>query len=804
MKLQKECKMAQGKGRLIALLVGLMGVLHALAADEVWVSDARGNDATGAGTYESPYKTIQKGVDEVDAGGTVKIQAGTYGSGEEHFGVNHTNRVVIGKSITLEGVDGKDVTHIAGYLDPNTTHGNGPAAIRCVAITNTAAANTVIKNLTLCNGGADSSNDLKGYGGAIASYSDARSTVCVVECVISNCVAVMGGGPNGMTVVRCLITDCRTTGFSVAARNSALLNCLLTKNRCLGGNGSRPVLADGIYAINCTVTRNLSTLTYGLGRQCRAYNCVIFDTDGDREIVTDINNQNITETNNCYTTATDAHLLFSPVSGDFRLTAGTAAVGGGATSYLSASWLKSKSIKLPAGVAANVDFAGNTIDLENATCDAGCLQGAATPAGGRIELHFTYGWVVDGYVNEFASSKYLYYTPDTWPVSVTARPLVANVTNYLFSETRAGYFGHSKNRRYYPLPDGSHVFTPPPSTNDTLRLVPTMANLVVYASPDADPATADGSLEHPFATLQDAVVCVTNSSATFPLILALPGVYDKGGEEIGGVFTRLVLPSTAHFTIRSTDGPERTVIKGGVDESNTGNYAGCGPDAVRCIYIARGASTVTSSAVQGFTITDGRTHCDNYKSDTDPYRGGGILTSAQNELVSQLLDCIITNCAAVRCGAAMNATLFRCRLYDCHGYGGVTRSTRLFSCYVDPSCTLGSAPADASANSVLGTSSMTFFTTVPESTATQAGSLYSSLFASSYPGNVITWGSVTTNSAALSSVKGCAYVHNANFADPANNDWRLRAAGADGVPAAGEGRFRLHDLGCECCVLLSG
>ncbi len=354
MKLQKECKMATGKGRLIVLLVGLMGVLHVMAAAEVWVSDARGNDATGAGTYESPYKTIQKGVDEVDVGGTVKIQAGTYGSGEEHFWTNadgtgaHTNRVVIGKSITLEGVDGKDVTHIAGYLDPNTTHGNGPAAIRCVAITNEAAANTVIKNLTLCNGGADSSNDLKGYGGAIAHFSGDRSTVCVVDCVISNCVAVMGGGPNGMTVVRCLIADCRTTGFGVAARNSNLLNCLLVKNRCLGGNGARPVLADGIYAINCTVTRNLSTLTYGLGRNCRAYNCVVFDTDGDREIVTNINNQNITETNNCYTTATDAHLLFSPMSGDFRLTAGTAAVGGGATSYLSASWLKSKSIKLPA------------------------------------------------------------------------------------------------------------------------------------------------------------------------------------------------------------------------------------------------------------------------------------------------------------------------------------------------------------------------------------------------------------------------------------------------------------------------
>ncbi len=456
------------------------------------------------------------------------------------------------------------------------------------------------------------------------------------------------------------------------------------------------------------MTRNLSTLTYGLGRQCRAYNCVIFDTDGDREIVTDINNQNITETNNCYTTATDAHLLFSPMSGDFRLTAGTAAVGGGATSYLSASWLTSNriNIKLPAGVAANVDFAGNTIDLENATCDAGCFQGAVTPGGGRINFNLSYGWVVDGYVNEFASNKYLYYTPESWPISVTARPLVANVTNYVFSEITASStssFAFWKCRRFFPLMDGSHVLTPPPDTADTLWLAPRVADRVVYASPAADAATADGSREHPFATLQDAVVCVTNSSATFPLILALPGVYDKGGEEIGGVFTRLVLPSTAHFTIRSTDGPERTVIKGNADESNTGYYAGCGPAAVRCIHISRGSSTVTPSAVQGFTIADGHTYCDDYKTDDLRYCGGGIYVSAMNSRMAQVLDCIITNCAAVRCGVSMNATLSRCRLYDCHGYGGGTRYTCLVSCYVDPSCTLGSAPDDAVMNSVIGT-----------------------------------------------------------------------------------------------------
>ena len=76
-----------GKGLFVcAALFAVGAILPLAAANEVWVSDSRGNDATGNGNYNSPYKTIQKGVDEVDAGGTVKILRGTYGEGEEHFG----------------------------------------------------------------------------------------------------------------------------------------------------------------------------------------------------------------------------------------------------------------------------------------------------------------------------------------------------------------------------------------------------------------------------------------------------------------------------------------------------------------------------------------------------------------------------------------------------------------------------------------------------------------------------------------------------------------------------------------------
>ena len=101
-----KAKNAGGWGKLcLVLFMGFIGLQQAMAAAEVWVSDERGNDATGAGTFESPYKTIQTGVDEVDANGTVKILRGVYGIGEEHWDGTHTTRVILsGKRVTLVGI----------------------------------------------------------------------------------------------------------------------------------------------------------------------------------------------------------------------------------------------------------------------------------------------------------------------------------------------------------------------------------------------------------------------------------------------------------------------------------------------------------------------------------------------------------------------------------------------------------------------------------------------------------------------------------------------------------------------------
>ena len=754
-----------------------------LVAADVYVSAERGNDATGNGSYEQPYKTIQKGVDEANAGDTVKILRGTYDTGEYYDGT-HTNRVVIGKSITLEGVEGKDVTHIAGRFDPNIANGNGPAAIRCIAITNTAAANTVIKNLTLCNGAADNVNALRGYGGGIRGASDARSTVCLVDCVISNCVAVMGGGLNGVTAVRCEFTDCRTTGFGIAARYGSLLNCLIHKNRCLGGNGARPALADYTYAINCTVALGYTGNSQGIGRSAYAYNCVFFG-NGAGDIVTTINKQNIAETNHCYGTATDAHLLFSPATDDYRLTAGTKAVGGGSTTFLTASWLAGKNISLPAGVDSNIDFAGNEIDTSKATCDAGCIQGSAQPAGGRI-LFATAGWIVNGAKNEQASN-YAYYTPETWPVTVMARHSGATAEKP-FSHGFLDDWRQKSGAYRWPTMDGVLPLVPPPTVGEQMKVTPKFADAVVWVDDDGDDATADGTEAHPFPVLQDAITFATNTYASSQNILVLvkPGTYDRGETLFSGgplttgssdgtfCKTRLVIPAWSGFVVRSTDGAAVTTIKGAAD--NTGpypnNYVGCGPNSVRCVAFY---GTDTRQALQGFTLADGHSACGQYDKDIMSDRGGAAF-GGNNGDYNALVDCVITNCTSVR------ATLYgvwgiRCKLYDCKGYGGVMRYVILSGCYVDSSCQIGTGGPGASANRVLGNDTSTYICTVPDASLWPSCRYYNTLFGKVSAGSSdALYGSVTTNAlTSAMAAMGIVQVVEPGWVDPANGDWRLYA-----------------------------
>src|SRR5215471_94991 len=122
-------------------------------------------------------------------------------------------------------------------------------------------------------------------------------------------------------------------------------------------------------------------------------------------------------------------------------------------------------------------------------------------------------------------------------------------------------------------------------------------------------------------------------AASGDLVLVTNGVYETGSRIISGV-SRVAVDSEV-ITIQSVNGPVVTVIKGFLGTTNTA-------DAIRCVYLARGARLF------GFTLTNGAV---GYGA------GGGIYCQSASSVVS---NCVITGNASVAGGGANSGTFLNC------------------------------------------------------------------------------------------------------------------------------------------------
>ena len=107
------------------------------------------------------------------------------------------------------------------------------------------------------------------------------------------------------------------------------------------------------------------------------------------------------------------------------------------------------------------------------------------------------------------------------------------------------------------------------------------------------------------------------------------------------------------------DGPENTFIIGA--NGNPANADGCGTNAYRCVAIKDGFDH--GAGVVGFTLMGGRT-CSNGENCSNNMRiGGGVFSSLQEK--ANIVDCVITNCIAVRGSASYKCWLQNCRIVGC-------------------------------------------------------------------------------------------------------------------------------------------
>lgn len=155
------------------------------------------------------------------------------------------------------------------------------------------------------------------------------------------------------------------------------------------------------------------------------------------------------------------------------------------------------------------------------------------------------------------------------------------------------------------------------------------------------------------------------------VVVALPGTYKEGSmiqdsavikdSPAPALRYRVVVPDGVSLVSR--DGAEATIIKG---EHTQGAKNGYGADAMRCVYLGKGARLC------GFTVTGGATHSD-VRVLNDNTSGAGIFCAedAMATIASPLpqtlvADCIISNNVAKYGGggAYRGCKVVRCRFFD--------------------------------------------------------------------------------------------------------------------------------------------
>jgi hypothetical protein len=204
-----------------------------------YVSLASTNPVPPYAGWSTAAINIQDAIDASTNGELILVTNGVYQTGGRAAnGLDVTNRITVTKHITVQSVNGPELTIIQGYQVPGALTGTN--AVRCAYLTNGA---TII-GFTFTNGATGTGNYAEGGGVFCGSASD----------IVSNCVLVgnyvgtsrssyssYAGGAFSGTLFNCVIASNQAGGGSGAGQ-SILHNCLITRN------------ADGDAVHGCTLT----------------------------------------------------------------------------------------------------------------------------------------------------------------------------------------------------------------------------------------------------------------------------------------------------------------------------------------------------------------------------------------------------------------------------------------------------------------------------------------------------------------------------------------------------------------------
>ena len=705
------------------------------------------------------YKTIKEALESENLTAAaewnlIHVAPGTYSNGV--MGTeNNLSRVVVPKNVCLYADEGPEKTFIIGRASDNPPNANcqgcGIGAVRCV----TLEPGSRIEGFTLTGGrtyAVDATTSGAGRtGGGV--YCSNKSGL-VVDCVISNCIAVRGGGGSGGTYIRTHIVDNRATGLgSGLYLGCDLYSCVFNNNsgigfyhagnksyirNCVFGPDGGSVRADGESDAKWCEAYNTVFMGDIIGNNSRIIltNCIVMAKNKDSSAKNDIiANDKCVITGN-FATA-EAKFAWLGLGPDFRPLAplsGPTVDKGASECYKNIPNDENGFIDL----GGNERFSGDAIDIGPYEADSTRTFVVFSAAGGGIAAT----GVGDGLVE----------VPRGGSITVTLR------RTYDSEILCTGFTVNGEFVDFEDYPEGWSVTVVDGKLSDSLDIKAVYAtNVVLYV----DEVSGDDQNRgyHASCPKKTLAAAFTPAPPKGSIVYVMPGYYTNGvmvsskEGSYGDQLCRVIVPDGV--TLESTSGAAVTFI-GGEPSANppAPNCHGCGSGSVRCVML-RG----TSSVLRGFTCFGGRTVCEER---TKGYMGGGV--RGADGLVE---DCVFTNCVARRGGGISSAICRRCVFIDCGATdigSAANESFGLYNC-VFRGCTNGSYIANYCLPIVNCT-----FVPVPGFNLIDTYYLGEGEFAAS-PTNVI-------NSAVFTNTKGVPVYSNCVFASCGNTSMDVIGEGS--------------------------
>jgi hypothetical protein len=244
-------------------------------------------------SWANAATNIQDAIDVFDAsglpGGLVLVTNGVYAyGGRAVYGIM-TNRVVVDKLLTVQSVNGPQVTIIQGHqVAPGPTNYDG--AIRCAYLAGGATLSGFTLTSGATRGSAGDSYQEQTGGGAWCESAGAVISNCwiignaayqqgggcangtLLNCTLQANRAPMGGGAYDATLNSCTLTGNGSSSYGGGAYSSQLSGCVLTSNSAQYGGGGASF--GSLY--NCTLVSNVANFFGGGGvYQCTLGGCTL-------------------------------------------------------------------------------------------------------------------------------------------------------------------------------------------------------------------------------------------------------------------------------------------------------------------------------------------------------------------------------------------------------------------------------------------------------------------------------------------------------------------------------------------------